>query len=75
MNKNIFNNTQMERLEHIQNHLKDFNKIMLTNMHKTCYTALMLEGFDIHDELEYLTMTYTDKAKKRDFCERIGWYV
>lgn len=75
----------MKRVEVIRDKLKEFHEVVLEIITQACHTALYNRGFLFDDRnvppFQIIRgkptggMSYTEKANKRKYCERLAWYV
>lgn len=73
----------MKRIEVIRDKLLEYRSVVLEIIAQACHTALYARGFLWDDRnvppLQMIRgkptggMSYTDKANKRKFCERLAW--
>lgn len=73
----------MKRIEYIREKLVEFRELILDILIHTCHTALYQQGFTYDDRnitpFQIIRgkptggMSYTEKANKRKYCERLAW--
>lgn len=73
----------MKRVEYIRGKLIEFRCIVLDVITAACHTALFQQGFTYDDRnvtpFQMIRgkptggMSYTEKANKRKYCERLAW--
>lgn len=75
----------MKRVEIMRETLTEYRSVVLDLVTAACHAALYLQGF-IYDDRNIPPfqvirgrptggMSYTEKANKRKYCERLAWYV
>ncbi|XP_050361252.1 dynein axonemal heavy chain 6 [Nymphalis io] len=80
-----FIEVQMKRVEYIRDKLLAFRSIVLEVVTAACHAALYLQGFT-HDDRNVPPfqiirgkptggMSYTEKANKRKYCERLACFI
>ncbi|XP_037299908.1 dynein heavy chain 6, axonemal isoform X2 [Manduca sexta] len=75
----------MKRVEYIRDKLKEFRDVALDIITQTCHTALYQQGFVFDDRnippFQMIRgkptggMSYTEKANKRKYCERLACFI
>lgn len=75
---------QMKRVEYIRDKLVEYRVVVLDIITQACHTALYLQGFVWDDRnippFQIIRgkptggMSYTEKANKRKYCERLARY-
>lgn len=75
----------MKRVEYIREKLLAFRSIVLEVVTAACHAALYQQGFTFDDRnvppFQIIRgkptggMSYTEKANKRKYCERLAWLV
>ncbi|XP_063373463.1 dynein axonemal heavy chain 6 [Cydia amplana] len=80
-----FIEVEMQRLEYIRGKLIEFRAVVLDVLTQTCHAALYLQGF-VYDDRNIPPfqvirgkptggMSYTEKANKRKYCERLACFI
>lgn len=75
----------MKRVEYIRDKLQEYRSVVLDVITASCHAALYQQGFTYDDRnvppFQIIRgkptggMSYTEKANKRKYCERLAWYV
>ncbi|XP_028179118.1 dynein heavy chain 6, axonemal [Ostrinia furnacalis] len=80
-----FIEVQMKRVEYIREKLAEFRVVVLEIITQACHTALYQQGF-VYDDRNIPPfqiirgkptggMSYTEKANKRKYCERLACFI
>lgn len=75
----------MKRIEYVRDKLIEFRTVVMEVLTQSCHTALYQQGF-VYDDRNIPPfqiirgkptggMSYTEKANKRKYCERLAWYI
>ncbi|XP_049884905.1 dynein axonemal heavy chain 6 [Pectinophora gossypiella] len=80
-----FYEVQMKRIEYIRDKLTEYRSVVLDVITQACHTALYIQGFTYDDRhvppFQIIRgkptggMSYTEKANKRKYCERLACFI